>query len=81
MLITLFVLVVKDYQICSQRMQKRNLYTHNNNIFMDQIKKLCTAANLLVEMESSFCFNDRTNKRMDLVVKLNDKDFLIVSLQ
>ena len=44
---------------------------------MDQIKKLCSAANLLVEMESSFCFNDRTNKRMDLVVKLNDKDFLV----
>ena len=44
---------------------------------MDQIKKLCTAANLLVDAESTFCFNNRTNKRMDLVVKLSNKDLLI----
>ena len=27
-------------------------------------------------METTFCFNNRTNKRMDLVVKLDNKDFL-----
>ena len=48
-----------------------------HNIIMEQIKKLCKAANLLVDAESTFCFNDRKNKRMDLVVKLDNKDLLI----
>ena len=47
---------------------------------MDQVKKLCSAANLLVDMETTFCFNNRTNKRMYVVVKLNDKDFLITTV-
>ena len=58
--------------------RKNGDYVHRkHNIIMDQIKKLCTAANLLVDVESTFCFNNRTNKRMDLVVKLNNKNFLI----
>ena len=57
---------------------KSGIYIHRkHNIVMDQIKKLCTAANLLVELESSYCFNDRTSKRMDLVVKLNGRDILV----
>ena len=44
---------------------------------MEQINNLCTAANLLVDSESSFCYNDRTNKYMDLVAKLDSKDVLI----
>ena len=44
---------------------------------MDQIRKLCIAANLLVELESSYCFNKRTSKRMDLVVNLNERDVLV----
>lgn len=44
---------------------------------MDETSKLCKATNLLVETESSFCFNDRTNKRIDLVVKIGNKDILI----
>ena len=30
-----------------------------------------------MDSESSFCFNDQTNKRMDLVVKIDNKDVLI----
>ena len=53
-------------------------YLHRKyNIVMEQIKKLCTAANLLVDSESSFCFKNRTSKRMDLVVKLNYRVILI----
>ena len=44
---------------------------------MDQIKKMCSAANLLVDTETIYCFNDLTNKRMDLVVQLDNKDFLV----
>ena len=38
---------------------------------------MCNAANLLVDMETTHCFNDQSNKRMDLVVQLDNKDFLI----
>ena len=44
---------------------------------MDGITKVCKAANLLVKSESSFFFGDPTNKRMDLVVKIEDNDILI----
>ena len=46
-------------------------------ITMSQISRLCKEAILLVESESSFCFNDRMNKRMDLVVRLDTKNVLI----
>ena len=53
-------------------------YTHRNpNVVMEQNCRLCKAANLLVESESSSCFNDRTNKLMDLVVRLDNTDVLI----
>ena len=46
---------------------KNGDYVHRkHNIIMDQIKKLCTAANLLADLEYTFCFNNRTNKRMVL---------------
>ena len=38
---------------------------------------MCNAAKLLVDVETTHCFNDQTYKRMDLVVQLNNKDFLI----
>ena len=44
---------------------------------MEEISKLCKAANIQVEVESSFCFNASTNKRMDLVCKVDNKEFLI----
>jgi hypothetical protein len=44
---------------------------------MEQIKKMCNAANLLVDVETTHCFNNQTYKRMDLVVQLNNKDFLV----
>ena len=44
---------------------------------MEEITKLCKAANVQVELESSFCFNASTKKRMDLVCKVNNKDILI----
>ena len=44
---------------------------------MDGITKLCKEANITVELESSYCFNKGTNKRMDLVININDKDVLI----
>ena len=55
---------------------KHGDYIHRkHNIIMDQIKKICSTANLLVDTETTFCFNDRTNKCMDLVVKLDNKNF------
>ena len=42
---------------------------------MDEISELCKAANL--ETESSFCFNYRTIKSMDVVEKIDNKDILI----
>ncbi len=48
-----------------------------HNIVMEEIKKMCTAANLLVDTETTYCFQDQSNKRMDLVVQLNNKDVLI----
>ena len=47
------------------------------SIILEGLTSLCKAANILVELESSFCFNKRTNKRMDLVININSKDFLI----
>ena len=38
---------------------------------------MCSAANLLVDMETTYCFNVQTSKRMDLVVQLDNKDFLV----
>ena len=38
---------------------------------------MCSAANLLVDMETIYCFNDQSSKRMDLVVQLDKKDFLV----
>ena len=53
-------------------------YCHRkHNVIMEEITKLCKAANVQVELESSFCFNASTNKRMDLVCKINNKDILI----
>ena len=56
---------------------KNGDYIHRkHNVIMNAISKLCKAASFIVETESSFCFNDRTNKRMSLVMKI-DKDILI----
>ena len=44
---------------------------------MDGILKLCKAANIPVELESTFCFNKSTKNRMDLVCNINNKDILI----
>ena len=38
---------------------------------------MCNAANLLVDIETPYCFQDQSNKRMDLVVQLNNKDVLV----
>jgi len=57
---------------------KKGDYCHRkHNVIMDEISKLCKAANIQVELESSFCFNTSTKKRMDLVCKVNNKDILI----
>ena len=57
---------------------KKGDYCHRkHNVVMEEISKLCKAANVQVELESSFCFNASTNKRMDLVCKVNNKDFLV----
>ena len=57
---------------------KKGDYCHRkHNVIMEEITKLCKAANVQVELESSFCFNASTNKRMDLVCRVNNKDFLI----
>jgi len=57
---------------------KKGDYCHRkHNVIMDEISKLCKAANIQVELESSFCFNSSTNKRMDLVCKVDNKDILI----
>jgi hypothetical protein len=57
---------------------KHGDYIHRkHNIVIEEIKKMCTAANLLVDIETSYCFQDHTNKRMDLVVQLNNKDVLV----
>ena len=53
-------------------------YVHRkHNIIMEQIKKMYSAANLLVDMETTYCFKDQSSKHMDLAVQLNNKDFLI----
>ena len=44
---------------------------------MDEITKLCKAANIQVELESTFCFNTSIKKRIDLVCNINNKDILI----
>jgi hypothetical protein len=57
---------------------KHGDYIHRkHNVVMEEIKKLCKAANLLVDMETTHCFQDHSNKRMDLVVQLNNKDILV----
>ena len=57
---------------------KKGDYCHRkHNVIMEEITKLCKAANVQVELESSFCFNASTKKRMDLVCKVNNKDILI----
>ena len=38
---------------------------------------MCTAANLLVDIETPYCFQDQSSKRMDLLVQLNNKDVLV----
>ena len=44
---------------------------------MEGITKLCKAANISVESESTFCFNKSTKKRMDLVINIDSRDILI----
>ena len=57
---------------------KHGEYIHRkHNTIMEQIKSMCNAAKLLVDVETTHCFNDQTYKRMDLVVQINNKDFLI----
>ena len=57
---------------------KKGYYCNRrHNVIMDGITKLCKAANISVELESSFCFNQSTKKRMDLVLNINNKDVLI----
>ena len=74
--------------LCKQKADLSNLnlvngcknddYVHRKyNVIMDEISKLCKATNLLVGTELSFCFNDRTNKWIDLVVKISNKDILV----
>jgi len=65
------------YQTYTWLMDARTETIFIENIIMDEISKLCKAANFLLETESSFCFNDRTDKRMDLVVKIGNKDILV----
>ena len=57
--------------------KKGDYCNRKHNVIMEEISKLCKAANVQVELESSFCFNASTNKRMDLVCKVNNKEFLI----
>jgi hypothetical protein len=57
---------------------KHGDYIHRkHNVVMEEIKKMCTAANLLVDMETTYCFQDYSKKRMDLVVQLNNKEVLV----
>lgn len=76
------------HPLCKQKTELSNLhlvngcnhgdYVHRkHNVDMDEISKLCRAANILVESESSFCFNDHMSKRMDLFIKFDNKDILI----
>ena len=57
--------------------KKGDYCQRKHNAIMEEISKLCKAANIQVEVESSFCFNASTNKRMDLVCKVDNKEFLI----
>ena len=57
--------------------KKGDYCNRKHNVIMDGITKLCKAANISIELESSFCFNRSTNKRMNLVININNKDVLI----
>jgi hypothetical protein len=49
---------------------KHGDYVHRkHNVVIEEIKRLCNAANLLVDIETPYCFQDQSNKRMDLVVQ------------
>ena len=57
--------------------KKGDYVNRKHSVIMESITSLCEAANAPVELESSFCFNQRTNKRMNLVININNKDVLI----
>ena len=44
---------------------------------MEGITGLCRAASVPIELESSYCFNQITGKRMGLVISIDNKDILI----